>query len=368
MTDRAITRSELYQLVWSKPMISLAKQFEISDVGLRKICKKMAIPLPKIGHWQRVKAGKKIKMPELPISTSDETVTLREVDRVVRLKEYPWSKLQLQIENDPNLNLIVPERLHNPDDLILEFKNYLAARQKAKRAGGYLDWQNHLAISVPDELMKRALVFMDTFIKLARARGHSFEVSSRCTFLIIRDQRIEIKLMERSRVEIEPQQPGQHWPTRVFHATGKLVFKAGTYDQIEWLDGKRSIEQRLSNILARLETKINDLHEIWRQNRIREEEEERLRLIEREKDQRKYRELEAFKLLLNKSLRWQRVRILREFIAEVKNRPTRDSNKDEVDEWVRWATKKADWYDPQINSEDELLSQVDRETLTIPSK
>jgi hypothetical protein len=44
------TRQELFELVWSMPMTKLSKQFELSDVGLRKICVKHQIPLPLQGH------------------------------------------------------------------------------------------------------------------------------------------------------------------------------------------------------------------------------------------------------------------------------------------------------------------------------
>lgn len=41
-----ISRSELYERVWTTPMTTLAKEFGISDVGLGKICKRAGIPLP----------------------------------------------------------------------------------------------------------------------------------------------------------------------------------------------------------------------------------------------------------------------------------------------------------------------------------
>lgn len=41
-----ISRQELYNLAWSKPMSKLALEYNISDNGLRKICKKFDIPLP----------------------------------------------------------------------------------------------------------------------------------------------------------------------------------------------------------------------------------------------------------------------------------------------------------------------------------
>ena len=39
-------REELYAQVWSEPMIKLAPKYGLSDNGLRKICKKLNIPLP----------------------------------------------------------------------------------------------------------------------------------------------------------------------------------------------------------------------------------------------------------------------------------------------------------------------------------
>jgi len=33
-----ITRKDLYEQVWSEPMVKLAKKYGVSDVGLRKRC------------------------------------------------------------------------------------------------------------------------------------------------------------------------------------------------------------------------------------------------------------------------------------------------------------------------------------------
>lgn len=60
--SKKISRQELYDLVWSKPMTALAKEYNISDNGLRKICKKLDIPLPQLGHWQKLQYGKKVKI------------------------------------------------------------------------------------------------------------------------------------------------------------------------------------------------------------------------------------------------------------------------------------------------------------------
>ena len=39
-------RVKLYQEVWTDAVTIVAKRYGISDVALRKICKKLAVPLP----------------------------------------------------------------------------------------------------------------------------------------------------------------------------------------------------------------------------------------------------------------------------------------------------------------------------------
>ncbi|MGH6616685.1 hypothetical protein [Sphingomonas sp.] len=63
---RVFTRSEFYDLVWSKPMTHLAKDFAISDVALHKIAKKHDVPTPPPGWWAKKAAGKSVKQTPLP--------------------------------------------------------------------------------------------------------------------------------------------------------------------------------------------------------------------------------------------------------------------------------------------------------------
>src|SRR3546814_19586430 len=64
--SRTFTREELYELVWSKPMTHLAKDFALSDVALHKICRKHAIPNPPLGWWAKKAAGKPVTRTPLP--------------------------------------------------------------------------------------------------------------------------------------------------------------------------------------------------------------------------------------------------------------------------------------------------------------
>ncbi|MGF6924278.1 hypothetical protein OKW28_008475 [Paraburkholderia sp. 40] len=39
-------REELYKEVWAEPVTKVARRYAISDVGLRKICLDLEVPLP----------------------------------------------------------------------------------------------------------------------------------------------------------------------------------------------------------------------------------------------------------------------------------------------------------------------------------
>lgn len=61
-----ISREQLYELVWKQPMTRLAKEFGISDVALKKRCRKLAIPTPSPGYWVKVEHGQKPERVPLP--------------------------------------------------------------------------------------------------------------------------------------------------------------------------------------------------------------------------------------------------------------------------------------------------------------
>ena len=72
-----LTRAELYERVWSKPVIHLAKDYGISGVGLAKICKKHNVPTPPLGYWSKVKAGQRVRKKPLPALKTDDELKIR---------------------------------------------------------------------------------------------------------------------------------------------------------------------------------------------------------------------------------------------------------------------------------------------------
>lgn len=67
MAPQYFSRQELYDLVWSGPMRSVAEKIGLSDVGLKKAVVKAGLPTPPQGYWNKLAAGKKVgARPEMP--------------------------------------------------------------------------------------------------------------------------------------------------------------------------------------------------------------------------------------------------------------------------------------------------------------
>src|ERR1700728_814260 len=60
-----LSREELYQLVWSKPMQHLAKEYGISDRAMAKVCLRKQVPVPPRGYWAKKLAGGNVAKPSL---------------------------------------------------------------------------------------------------------------------------------------------------------------------------------------------------------------------------------------------------------------------------------------------------------------
>lgn len=98
-------RQELYDLVWSKPMRDVAKDFEMSDRGLAKICDRADIPVPERGYWAKLQSGKKVVKRPLPprrIGMDDE----------ITVGGYGWSRIS---DEEILSNPIPPEPIFEQD-------------------------------------------------------------------------------------------------------------------------------------------------------------------------------------------------------------------------------------------------------------
>lgn len=61
-----VTREELYELVWSKPMLKVAEHFQVSSSYLARVCMALNVPRPERGYWAKMAVGKAPIQDPLP--------------------------------------------------------------------------------------------------------------------------------------------------------------------------------------------------------------------------------------------------------------------------------------------------------------
>lgn len=309
-----LTRSQLYTLVWSKPMTHLAKEFDISDVGLAKVCRKHDIPLPGLGHWAKVAAGKKVKTIPLPHPEDDSQIAVGESSPTLKAlyaKKREWAKQEKHLlATLPPIR--VPEVLDSPHRLTTATKKYFEEIE-AKIASANARKRSHeiyapplgqhgrytcpaakgLDLTVSFGQLDRALLFLDALVKALESQG--FKVSNnvegpkghvKYVEAAKENEGIRFSLSEGYRrralspEELKSVREKWSWASEYeMVPSGKLSFTVNgreSWTERKWTDGPKKIEERLPAIL----TEFSDLIPRQKQLRIdraREEEERRIR-------------------------------------------------------------------------------------------
>ena len=360
MSKQQLTRKELYELVWSKPMTQLAKEFGLSDNGLRKICKKYDIPLPLSGHWQKVQYGKKTHQEKL--GSFDKWINTKILINESEADDEEhyltkFTKKVKEIEIDCSKFLPVTESLTKPHPLVKEAKEYLNAQKKNT------SWRNlpqciHtsrdlLSISVQKHNVPRALRILDTLIKMAEYRGHKFINDNDATKLLVDGEKFKIRFREKhTRQNI----PNERWPSTEMVPNDILAIKYDYYLDKEWADKGKLLEEQLTRILAFFELKSIEIKDHREWSRLRQEEADRQREIEQKL--RAQREWESKKLdfLVASSQEWSKAENLRRFIEKIE-KGSDDSLK--TQKWIEWSKLQLKELDPLSDGVESFIAQFD---------
>jgi len=176
-----LPRSQLYELVWTKPVRDLAAEFGISDVALAKRCRALKIPVPPRGYWARVAAGQEPRRPALPpfterkramlpsyvtTHTRDGTVA---TEPAVTFDPQRTNATKTVLEADlPTVTATPGRTLQDCCDLVKRTARHFKHPQRAELQFTRGETNGpilHLAVS-PDTL-QRALLFADTLLRAA---------------------------------------------------------------------------------------------------------------------------------------------------------------------------------------------------------
>lgn len=207
---KEFTRKELYDLAWSSPMTKLAKQFGLSDVGLRKICTKHRIPTPPLGYWAKLQFGKHVKQIPLPPTTGGERDRI--VISVSAVREMPDAVVAAELKAQQSLDakIVVPDQPPN------KLHRAATATKRVLRAAtaddeGFIGTAGNagtVQTLVARSTVMRATVIIDMILKTLEDRGQQISDTDKGIDLIVDDERLHLSIYETKNKQ-------EHKPTQV---------------------------------------------------------------------------------------------------------------------------------------------------------
>ena len=373
-------REKLYKEVWDEPVSTVAKRYCVSDVAIRKICKSMDIPVPPRGYWAKKRAGQKVRKEPLPKTDKRTTVTryysverkppAPEPELMDILSEEEYQKLYSVAESIEML----PEgsRYHKT------IAAYKASIDTWKKEYGNYDYhlakhREHpapeLTNTVSDQTRPRVFCILNSLVKSTAELGGGITEK---LYMIVRGETVPVtfseakdkndhvltKQEERELAEYERKSKTYSWAHKpnirkydhVFN--GKLTIKINNHYSFRDSES-RQIEDRLTEILFALYKASEEV----RLERLRREEEERE--AEEERQEKEHRlelynaEVDITNSLINEANDYEIACRIRRYVECV--RSLTDPSDQETQEWIDWANKKADWFDPAVAREDPAL-------------
>lgn len=365
-----LTRQELYDLVWSIPIIKLAESFGISDVGLSKICDRHRVPTPPRGYWAKKGSGKKVKQT-IFVQIDDPLLDRIEIESTHDKMPEPVRavvearRAERKISSEPKPEAMSPPAVEPVKDPHPAIRATALALRKGKPSTlGVVEavGPGLCGISIGTKSVERIIALLDGLASTCESRGLSLtprdnrmaasvgddsatfeikEMTKQVTHVLTAT---EIAVEEKRRKRNEQINRGRRsWddhdyvfaplpPKFDIVRTGKLgihIFGWGGGLRRSWNDGKtQTLETLLEDFVTGLEAHIV-AERLQREEREKSEAE--YKALERRRDLAKARcEREAErKRLLNKLVRFEReVAQLRNWQARYEQHAGTEANED----------------------------------------
>lgn len=419
-----LTRKQLYDEIWALSVAGVARKYNLNYGKLIATCKAENVPFPSSGYWTRKNMGKDVSNEAVELSGHEETeislitndATIKRIrkakaeivenkqtdiieDAKVVVEELQQNKaesiskwsggmLEFLDETERNkvlevaCNLQINQNTYLHKTLVQYKKDIADYKSKLREAQNrsYYNPRYNKPENEPeffkemsDECMPRAIAILDTVFKAIESMGGSInsDLSVKIRGDIVRFRMVEsqdqvkheiTKQEAQALVKYNDDIKNHRWASKpqirkydkVYNGKLRIVF--GERSFIRDTDSEK-LEDRLGDILVTLYEKAEE-NRIAREAR---EEAERKRIEEarrrEENRQRKEQEIHLVKELVNKAEDYRIAKEIREYIQAMID----SGSEDITPEWIEWAEKKADWYDPSIATEDEYLGKRQHE-------
>ncbi len=289
-----LTRRELYDLIWSKPMRDVAEDLGISDVGLGKVCDRHRVPKPERGYWVKVSNGAK---PKRAVFVEIDDGRLNRVEIRGALSQIPQPARQVledarrerkarTVDSRPKVMVQPSAPVTDVHKAISRTAQRLRKAKPNSMGGVRAEGDGLCGVQVGEQQIERAIAFLDSLARKLEAKGMPIEPigtgmkvvrdKDDAVFTLIERTRrekhvpTEMELVAEERRQKKLQQayrsPLTSWdlapknrsyPEFDISYSGELVLQVEGYaDQMRWAwgDGKtQTVEAMLDNIVVGIE-------------------------------------------------------------------------------------------------------------------
>lgn len=367
LKEHYIKREELYEKVWNKPFTEIAKEYDVSDKAIAKICDKLNVPVPGVGYWQKLEAGEQLekkKLPDIPPNfPTYHHLSKWTPNYDLEISEEAQSRINF--EKDPANKIIVPDKRGRTHLLVKKTELTLSQSYRAKQFLSSSRDEGIFTLFVSKVGLNRAIRILDTLIKELEKREYLVYVNKNLLNVKVFGIELQFLLKEKTkRIEIKNERP-THFKEYDFLPSGVLLLS------IENLYIDFKLQRNFEDIKsAKLEDRLNEFiisliiasqaeiaHKKYsdEQKRIREEKErlekERLESIERE-----FKKLKKLKKNVKK---YHQSTLIREYVERYKQKLNDEKisgeDRKEIEEYIKWALEQADRIDPFVESPASIL-------------
>lgn len=368
-----LSRSALYDLVWSEPRTALAKRFGLSDVGLAKACVRANVPMPPRGYWARLAAGKRIPQVPLPargLGQSDmvrvgapdyRSLTSQDEATLPPAPTFEDTLETLRLRAGTMVaRAKVPKSLHRPHHLIAKLLEEDTARRAALERDRYA-WPKPM-FDTPDAL-RRARLYNGLCMVMAHA-GCSIRITSQDLQSVafgVGDTSVPTTLHSSGKNGGRPDAQGSHGGSAARFTLTAEVWPPVPDFPHEWQDEPAlALEDRIVDVardllvLAEMAYRNGVLQQhawrVERNNELERKAAEARACQEREERERQQRlEQERRDWLLQQAANLQHADAIRLLVRTLDGR--NDGVPADVDayrQWRQWALCEADRLDPRL--------------------
>lgn len=318
-----ITRKQLYDLIWSKPLTKVQLELGLTYAQIRSICNEQKIPIPGSGFWIKKEYGKPLTI--LPL------VEDADIEDEIRLPRTKTKKIQ-------DVKVEVKRVVKDWHPLVKSFiEKYALHKKEVKRDGWSNALRGELNIHVKDAHFKRATRIFNTLIKSMEKRGWEIKIEYNSTRVKINDHTYYLSLRTKHKRVIDEKGSKYYVATKLV-PEDILIFKIARIESYEFQDTpSKPLEEKLELIVSRLESLVAKDTQMAAEAKIRNE----IYRLERERREaeRTAREEEKakFEKLVQDAESWNKALLISKYLDEMENKP--NLTQDEQD-YIAWGRNK----------------------------